>query len=426
MAGNIAMPAQKRILQRIKSNYGWSLLSDVGGKGFLFLVTVYLARNLGVKQFGLITYAQTLAVYFWLGVDLGINMYGSREISRDKQNAAEVINPLLTLRIVCGLVVFAVFIAAASVIGEDPVQRMVYMGSAFYLLTRAINIEWVMRGFERFEYMAVGNVLTFASMMLLVVVMVKDGSDVVAAAYIWSFSYLIGGALMLWALRARLGIKWRPSFGMAEWKRHLRESLHFTASAMLINLYAYLPILFLGLFSTRYDVGIFSAPFKVVTSMVFLVEILPLSLYPIFSELHTTDREKFRRLFYRFLAVSAVMGLAIGVTGAVFGRQIMMLIFGERYTDSVRVLVVIIWFAAMVPLRMSFRTVIAASGFQRFYTLVAAFGVVGFTTFFFGLWKLAGMPLLNATCAALVATEVGVLGLAAAVWHFRGARSLYA
>lgn len=414
----------KRLLARIGSNYGWSLVSDVGGKGFLFLVTIYLARRLGVEKFGLITYAQTLAAYFWLGVDLGINMYGAREIARDKPNAAAIINPLLTLRVAGGLAVFAVFVTVTVLIDNDPVHRMVYLASAFYLITRAVNIDWVMRGLERFEYMALGNFITFAMMLLLTVLLVKDESDVVTASYLWSFCYLLGGAAMLWSLKARVGVCWKPEFDFSVWRMHLRESLHFTAAGVLNNLYLYLPIIFVGLFSTKYEVGIFSAPFRVVNAVVFVLSILPLSLYPVFSEMYQTDRRRFDNLLYKFLAVSVVTGLIIGVGGTLLAREITLLFFGEQYLDGVWVLVIIMWFSALVPVRLAFRTVIAASGHQRYYTIVSAVGVGGFTAFFFAAWKLAGMGVLRATCVSLVLTEVLVLGMAAAVWYLKGAQSL--
>lgn len=85
--------------KRVASNFLWSIVSEAIAKCVFFITTIYLARTLGVSNFGLFTLAQTITLYFWLAVDLGINMYGIREIAKDKENAEKIINPLLTLRI---------------------------------------------------------------------------------------------------------------------------------------------------------------------------------------------------------------------------------------------------------------------------------------------------------------------------------------
>lgn len=426
MAEKTAGPARKRILHRITSNYGWALVSDVGGKGFLFLVTIYLARNLGVEQYGFLSFAQSIAAYFWLGVDLGINMYGSREISKDKQNAADIINPLLTLRMISGLVVFAFYICVSLFLSKNPVQQMVFIGCAFYLATRSLNIDWVFRGFEKFEYIAIGNFATFSSMLLLMWLLVKDGSDVVMASYLWSFSYLVGGILMLRQMRTGVNTRFRPVFDLAIWKNQLKRSLEFTSSGLLLNLYLYMPILLLGLFATEYEVGLFSAPFKAVIAVTFFAGVLPLALYPIFAELHHTNVAKFKKMLSWLLAVSIAMGVAIGAVGSLFSREIMMSLYGEKYIDGIGILNVIIWYAALIPVRLVYRTVIATAGLELYYSVVAGTSVVVFASLFFGIWRILGLDIVTATCYALVLAEVVVLSVAAAIWQFKGARTLAA
>jgi O-antigen/teichoic acid export membrane protein len=96
----------KSVAERVVSNFAWSVLSESLGKGLFFIATLYLARTLGVENFGLFTLAQTFTFYFWGAVDLGTNMYGIRELAKNKDTAEDIINPLLTLRITVGLAVF--------------------------------------------------------------------------------------------------------------------------------------------------------------------------------------------------------------------------------------------------------------------------------------------------------------------------------
>ena len=84
----------KSIAQRVASNFGWLIVSQAVGKGIFFITNIYLARTLGVENFGLFTLAQTITFYLWLAVDLGTSMYGIREIAKNKEHAEDIINPL--------------------------------------------------------------------------------------------------------------------------------------------------------------------------------------------------------------------------------------------------------------------------------------------------------------------------------------------
>jgi hypothetical protein len=71
--------------KRVASNFLWSIVSEAIAKGVFSLTTIYLARNLGVSNFGLFTLAQTITLYFWLAVDMGTNMSERGGRSQDKE-----------------------------------------------------------------------------------------------------------------------------------------------------------------------------------------------------------------------------------------------------------------------------------------------------------------------------------------------------
>jgi hypothetical protein len=71
--------------KRVASNFLWSIVSEAIAKCVFFLTTIYLARNLGVSNFGLFTLAQTITLYFWLAVDMGTNMSERGGRSQDKE-----------------------------------------------------------------------------------------------------------------------------------------------------------------------------------------------------------------------------------------------------------------------------------------------------------------------------------------------------
>jgi len=407
----------KKLIKRIGTNFGWSILSEVGGKGFLYLATVYLARVLGTANFGLFTFAQTITSYCWLGVDLGVNMYGAREIAKNKMNAPAVINPLLTLRILSGIILFSIYSLSIYFLFQgDPVKRVIFAGFAFYLLTRSLNLDWVMRGFEKFNFIAFGNFATFFAILFFLFISVRQASDVTNAPFIWSFSYLLGDISLLIIYYKRMHLRYRPTFNLKIIWLHLKESIHFTVGNGLLFLYQYLPILFLGFLVSSHDVGIFSAPYNLVLSLTIVATLLAVALYPTLSELFYYRRPQFFRMSKYFKIISCGIGFFLGGGGVLISNWLIPLLYGPSYVGSIAIFRIIIWFAALMTIRVSFSIPIAVAGLQKYYALASLFGVIFFTMFFFILSYLLKINMLYAACYSLIITEIGVICILSIIW----------
>jgi O-antigen/teichoic acid export membrane protein len=410
---------QKGLLHRFSSNFGWTIIGEIGGKGIFFFVTVYLARVLGVKNYGIFTLAQTIVYFFWLAVDLGVNMYGSREIAKDKKNVDHIVNSLLTIRILSGFIVFTIFVTLTYSFITNPLQKFIFLGCALYLIARSINTDWVLRGLEIFKYIAFGNFATFLSMILLMFLIIKDKDDVIKASFIWSLCYFLGGSVLLLILFKKLKIKYKPVLKIQTLFSHIKESIHFTVSRGFLSLFQYLPLIYLGIFSTDYDVGLFSAPFRMITATTFVVSILQMAVFPIFADLYFSNREKFKKLHRLYWFISIAFGIAIGIFGTLFREEIMLFIYGDLYINSSFTFGIMIWFVSLISLRVVYGVVFAASGLQKFYSLAAISGVLLVSTIFFALKFIFNIPDLISASISLVTAEVGILIILASIWKFK-------
>lgn len=404
------------IVQRVTSNIIWGIISQVGGKGLLFLTTIYLARVLGTVEYGLFTYVQSIVFFSWIAVDLGINMYGSKEIAGHKSNASNIINPLLTLRIIGGFVAFLTFILILLVIKPSTSQRLLFIGCGLYLVTRAISVEWVMRGFEKFKYIAIANFTTFSTMLLAMVIFVKSEDDLVKASFLWSSCYLLGGIVLLILLYDKLRIKFEPVFDIGNWLLHLRKSIQFTISGGLLTLSQYLPIIFLGTLTSAKEVGLFSVSFGLVLGIIFVLSLVPYSLYPIFSELYISEKKKFKKLHNIYMLSSIFFGLCTTLIGFIYAKDLILLIYGDNYYESIALFKILVWSVFLYSLRSVYGIVISATGLQKFYTIASTFRVLFFTILFFSLRPLFGISYAISASISLLAAEIGMILILRFIW----------
>jgi O-antigen/teichoic acid export membrane protein len=366
----------KSIVQRVTANFGWSLVSEGIGRGSFFLANIYLARVLGVSSFGLFILAQSLTFSFWVAVDLGTNMYGIREIARRKDDSADLINTLLTLRLVAGLAVFCFYSLSIWFVNISPSHRYVFWACGLYLLTYSLYTDWVAKGLEHFKYLTYGSLVSSLTFVFGILVLVRTEADVVVAATLWSVSFLFASLTLGYFLKNKIGLRYRLILDLRQWQYHLRESIFYTISGSLFVLYQYLPIFFLSLYFSTYEVGVFAASSRVIMTICSAGFLLPMAFYPILADLYVNDKKNFYSLQRKFQKVMAVIGMPPAILGTIFAHDIIMLLFGEQYLQSVGLFRIMVWMIPIFFIRFTYGSVLLATGFQRHQIIAAMIGLI--------------------------------------------------
>lgn len=400
--------------KRAASNFLWSVVSEAIAKGVFFLTSIYLARALGVSNFGVFTLAQTITFYIWFAVDLGIGMYGIREIAKDKEKVEHIINPLLTLRISSGLIFFTLYTISLLLIDIPPAKRLVFIGCGLYLLTYSLYSDWIFKGLERFKFIAFGSFVSSTVFLISILYLVKGSDDLISASFIWSLSFLFGSLSLLYFLHRTLGIKYIPSLNLKLWFFHVKESIYFSVSGGLLAIYQYLPILYLSIFFTSYEIGLFSAPYRLIMAIGTAGFMIPMAFYPVFSELYLQDRDEFRKTHGKFQKIMLSLGIPVGVLGVLFGDEIISLFFGSQYIQAAGVFKILIWLVPLYFLRYTYGSVLLACGFQRLHNIATLTGVL--CMFIAGLFLVPKFSITGGAVALLI-SEILILGSMALIFH---------
>jgi PST family polysaccharide transporter len=349
------------------------------GKGALLVVNVYLARTLGVANYGMLALAQSIASCLWIAADMGINLYGIREIAKSKARAEEIINPLFTVRILSGLVVSSMYVVCIFICKMPSLQRLTFLGCGAYVITYSCYTDWVLKGFERFRFSAYGSLVTAAAFLVGTVVFVRSNGDVGKASFVWATSYFCGSLSLMYFVQTRLGVKFRPVFNVSVWLLHIRESKFFMFSGILMVLYQNLPIYLLGILLDSHVVGLFAAPYRVILSVSTASMLVTAAFYPVFSELATKDKFLFIETHRLLQKIMVAFGLPGALLGTLFSKEIIGLLFGSDYHGSILIFRMLIWVVPMSLFRYSYGTVLLTAGLQKQHNLVALIGLISAT-----------------------------------------------
>ncbi len=380
-------------LKRLAGNTFWLTVSELSSKGLMFIVTLYLARTLGVEGFGIFVAVQTIVNLAWLAVDMGTNMYAIREIARDKTGAPSLIRHILGIRLLSSLFFFSLYIVSIWLSFEDPRYFWTGLGYGFYLLVFAMGTDWAFRGMEKFRIISVANGLQGILLFVLVTVFVKSPDDLVLAGFLWPVAVL--GAVILYILFLKREIRqlpW-PAFDRNRFVRILRESWEFIFGGVASILYQNLPMLVISITFVSYQAGLFGAVFKILMMVITLGFYIPMAFYPVLSQQFVSNKSEFYHTvrFMRFILLGAGGLIALCIT--ILADPIIYFLYGKAYASAVPLLQLGVWIIPVYLLRYSFGTPLSSIGQQRYVLLANMTALVSSLVVIFPLlsvWSLKG------------------------------------
>lgn len=410
---------EKSIFGRVVANFGWSVVSEILGKTVFFVTNMYLARKLQVDSFGVFTVAQSVTYLLWLAIDLGISVYGVREVARNRGNTRAIVNSLLTLRVTAGVLLFALYAVALALMGLSPETLATFAGCGLYLVTYSFWCDWVFKGLERFQYLALGTFANSLSFLAGCLFFVGGPDDTVAACTAWSLSYAFGSFVLIFLLYKRAGIRFRPSFDFAAWRLHLRASVFFGIAGAVLRMYHYLPVLLLAQFCSKHVVGTFAAPFKIVLMLGTAGALLPHAFFPVLSHCFGRRPAQFERVGRSLRGLMLLLGLCCAVLGTLLGEHVIVGVLGREYREAVPVFSVLIWLIPLYYIRNSFRMLLLASGLHKQQTAPFVLGLVVVACV--GLFLIPSRGIMGA-CVSLLTAELTILAGLWTIWLFHRRR----
>ncbi len=307
---------------------------------------------------------------------MGVAGYGTREVAKKKEDAVELYSILNSLRLTLAVILFLVFCGVLYFINIPLEKKLILIAGCFYIVTYSFTSDWVFRGLEKMEYLVFGNVASALLFLIGIFIYVKSPSGVLKASFIYSLSFLIESLILMALLKQKLKIPFSFRITFNKWRQHVKESFYFAINSAFNSVSIFIPILFLGIWSTAEDLGRFSAPQRIAALITRSSALVIPALYPVFSNLYATDIDAFKRTHAKFQKIIVLMSIPVCIIATIYSKNIITFIFGANYLDSAGIFSILIWYSLLLLLRSSFGTAVLSAGFQRFNMFATGIGAI--------------------------------------------------
>lgn len=320
----------KRLIDNILSMGALQLVMYI----FPLITAPYITRVIGVENYGLVAFANSLIQYFVLFVDYGFELSATKKISQNTHNQNNLSKIFSSVMFAKFILFFISFIIMLLLIIFVPKFHEIWLLIVFSFLTVVGNIfypVWFFLGVERMRYVTYLNILSRSIFVILLFVFIKKADDYLWLPVLTSIGSLIAGFLSL-----RLAVK---EFGIKLYFPKLKsmlDELKYSTQFFFTRLASYgkanTNTFVLGLLTSNLLVGYYAAAYNIFWAINCFTATVEVSLFPYMNK--NKDLKLFKKVFFLCLLGFGLMSIFIYI----FAKPIISIYYGAAMTEAYKIL----------------------------------------------------------------------------------------
>ena len=164
---------------KILKNYFYNMAYQILLLIVPLLTMPYISRTLGPQGLGTYSYTNSIMSYFVLLGNLGITLYGSRQIAyvqSDKIERSKLFWEITILKLVT--VGFATLMLVLFLMYYSE-YRFLIIAQSLTLIASAFDVSWYFMGVEDFKKTVLRNILIKIASLILIFTLVHSESDII-------------------------------------------------------------------------------------------------------------------------------------------------------------------------------------------------------------------------------------------------------
>ena len=323
----------------IKKNAIYNIIKTTSTIVFPFISFPYISRVLLPDNVGKIHFALSIISYFSIIATLGITTYAIREcasVKHSKEKLDDTSSQIFSINIITTIIAYLLLILTLIMFRRLDNYRLLIIIQSFSIIATTLGADWINSAIEDFSFITFATVAFQFTAMVLMFAFIKCPDDYIKYAFI-SLVSSSGANFVNIVYRQRI-CRIRFTFNI-DWKKHISPIILLFVMILAQTIFTNVDMVMLGIQKNDWEAGIYSTANKlysivlqVITSLLWVI--MPkLTLY--FEKRNYNEVGKILR---KVLAFNALIGLPCAVGCFMLADDIVMLVAGADYVDSIPVL----------------------------------------------------------------------------------------
>lgn len=368
----------RHALQKALGNTGWLFIDQVIRMGVGLIVGVWVARYLGPEKYGLLSYAVAFVALFSAVATLGLNDIAVRNIVRDPARKEEILGTTFSLKLIAGMVVFGITIAAILIVrpADTLVHWVVGIIAAGTLFQAFEAIDFWFQSRVQAKYTVYARNAAFIVISVVKIVFILMHAPLIAFAWAGLAETALGSVGLVLAYQS-------SGNHIRHWKRSiatagalLRDSWPLIFSGIVSMIYLRIDQVMLGQMVGNEEVGVYSAAVRLAEVWYFVPMAVYTSVLPGIIEAKAISEELLYSHLQKFYNLMAFMAYAVAIPVTFLAGWIVDMLFGHAYAKSGPMLAVLIWAGLFVNLGVARSSFLMSMNWTKVHLMTVFLGSI--------------------------------------------------
>ncbi|RHW39524.1 flippase [Lysinibacillus yapensis] len=357
-------------------NTGWLLFEQIFRMALSLVVTSLMARFLGTEDFGLLNYSLAYVMIFTAVSNLGIDSILVNEIIKNKVEAGKVIGSTIVLRLISSVSsIFLIYLIVKYLNPNDfTLYTLTILQSISLIFTVFDSIQYWFQANLQSKYIVISKSIAFSivSFWRLSLILFEKSISYFAIATV--IEAIVMSIFIVSYFKRFKGPKLQFSLETA--KQLLIKGFYHFIAALLIMAYTQIDKIMLGKMAGGTTVGVYTAAMTISSLWMFIPLALINSARPVIMEAKTQNEDTYLLKNKQLYCSIIWLGIIAAVVISLLAKPIILLIYGEQFIESTKILVILIWsriFALVGTVKAIWLTVESLARYQVYFVGIGAF-----------------------------------------------------
>lgn len=319
----------------------WLFFAQVLTRGIGFFYIIYLARTLGVSDFGLLTAA--LAYFSILSgvADFGFNRFLIREVAKDSSKASELLWNVVILRLTLTSILFAIFSIILYLLDPDKMRVGLVLLASIAILPQAIafSFDAIFVAVRKLQFSAASLFISSLSTALAGLYLVGNGFGPLGAVNALIIGQVVYAAiLIIFLYKNERGVL--SAIHLTEVKKIIIGSLPYGLLSVLGLLYFRIDAILLSYLKGSFETGIYGAAYRFLEAVIFIPSAFSMALLPVLTRLHDSSAKDIKKLFFKSFKIMLGLGLIVFLGYVLILPEIIRVIL-PNYLSSIQAIMIL-------------------------------------------------------------------------------------
>jgi PST family polysaccharide transporter len=328
----------------------WLCAQQILSSGMPLLSMLVIANRLGSDGWGVVSFLTSFAYIATLFVENGFYISGQKEVIKANGNISElqkILSNVVSARILICILVFVIFLCIELALNNFVDHRIAAAIALAYGVMNGFSFFWVLRGLGKLKQSVLIEVLWKVFSLPPVFIFVENLNDITTYFTILLITQI--SIIVTYLIYIR-DIASKIKFSYVNIKNGIKMGANISIPHIIGSIFSVINPLTLGFLSTYQQVGIYSASEKIVRLIGQIFDPIKIALFIRVNKVEYNSHYIYKIYSTILIVFAALLSMIIYF----FSKEIIMIIYGNGFTDSIKILEILSIFPTILSINIVF------------------------------------------------------------------------